>query len=87
MASEAAWFTTGFVRIGLMPDSGGSLFLPMLMGYAKAAELAFTGDRIPAEEAHRLGLVNHVVPADALTARSHANWRRASPRCPRGQSA
>ncbi|MHB8646046.1 MAG: enoyl-CoA hydratase-related protein [Thermomicrobiales bacterium] len=72
MASEAAWFMPGFVRIGLIPDSGGTLFLPLLVGYAKAAELAFTGDRVDAREAHRLGLVNHVVPADALMERTHA---------------
>lgn len=72
MASEAAWFMPGFVRIGLIPDSGGTLFLPLLVGYAKAAELAFTGDRVDATEAHRLGLVNHVVPADALMERTHA---------------
>lgn len=71
MASEAAWFTNGFARIGLIPDSGGTLFLPMLVGYAKAAELAFTCDRVPAAEAHRLGLVNHVVPAEELMARTH----------------
>lgn len=71
MASEAAWFTNGFARIGLIPDSGGTLFLPMLVGYAKAAELAFTCDRIQAAEAHRLGLVNHVVPAEELMARTH----------------
>ncbi|MGI8854151.1 MAG: enoyl-CoA hydratase [Thermomicrobiales bacterium] len=72
MASDAAWFMTGFVKIGLIPDSGGTLFLPMLVGYAKAAELAFTSDRIDATEAHRLGLVNHVVPADALMERTYA---------------
>jgi len=66
MASEAAWFMPGFVRIGLIPDSGGTIFLPMLVGYAKAAELAFTGDRIGAEECLRLGLVNQIVPADAF---------------------
>jgi 2-(1,2-epoxy-1,2-dihydrophenyl)acetyl-CoA isomerase len=71
IASEAAWFMTGFVKIGLIPDSGGTLFLPMLLGYAKAAELAFTSDRIDATEAHRLGLVNHVVPADALMERTY----------------
>jgi 2-(1,2-epoxy-1,2-dihydrophenyl)acetyl-CoA isomerase len=72
IASEAAWFMTGFVKIGLIPDSGGTLFLPMLLGYAKAAELAFTSDRIDATEAHRLGLVNHVVPADVLMERTYA---------------
>ena len=72
MASEAAWFMPGFARIGLIPDSGGTLFLPLLVGYAKAAELAFTGDRVDAAEAHRLGLVNHVVPADELMERTQA---------------
>jgi 2-(1,2-epoxy-1,2-dihydrophenyl)acetyl-CoA isomerase len=72
IASEAAWFMTGFVKIGLIPDSGGTLFLPLLVGYAKAAELAFTSDRVDATEAHRLGLVNHVVPADALMERTYA---------------
>jgi 2-(1,2-epoxy-1,2-dihydrophenyl)acetyl-CoA isomerase len=72
IASEAAWFMPGFVRIGLIPDSGGTLFLPLLVGYAKAAELAFTGDRVDATEAHRLGLVNHVVPADELMTRTQA---------------
>jgi 2-(1,2-epoxy-1,2-dihydrophenyl)acetyl-CoA isomerase len=61
-----------FVKIGLVPDSGGMLFLPMLVGYAKAAELAFTGDRIGAEECLRLGLVNQVVPAEALMETTHA---------------
>ncbi len=66
IASEAASFVQAFVKIGLVPDSGGTLFLPMLVGYAKAAELAFTGDRIGAEECLRLGIVNQVVPADAF---------------------
>ena len=72
IASDTAWFTQAFVKIGLVPDSGGSLFLPLLVGAAKAAELAFTGDRVDASEAHRLGLVNRVVPADALAAEAHA---------------
>jgi 2-(1,2-epoxy-1,2-dihydrophenyl)acetyl-CoA isomerase len=72
VASEAASFVQAFVKIGLVPDSGGMLFLPMLVGYAKAAELAFTGDRIGAEECLRLGLVNQVVPAGALLETTHA---------------
>jgi 2-(1,2-epoxy-1,2-dihydrophenyl)acetyl-CoA isomerase len=71
MASEAAWFMPGFVRIGLIPDSGGTIFLPMLVGYAKAAELAFTSDRVDAAEAHRIGLVNHVVPTGELMERTN----------------
>ncbi|MGI8690068.1 MAG: enoyl-CoA hydratase-related protein [Thermomicrobiales bacterium] len=66
IASETASFVQAFVKIGLVPDSGGILFLPMLVGYAKAAELAFTGDRIGAEESLRIGLVNQVVPAADL---------------------
>ncbi|MDQ6602429.1 MAG: enoyl-CoA hydratase-related protein [Chloroflexota bacterium] len=66
IASETASFVQAFVKIGLVPDSGGTLFLPMLVGYAKAAELAFTGDRIGAEECLRLGIVNQVVPADVF---------------------
>lgn len=72
MASETASFVQAFVKIGLVPDSGGTVFLPLLVGYAKAAELAFTGDRIGAAEAHRLGLVNQVVPAAELTEAAHA---------------
>ncbi len=66
IASETASFVQAFVKIGLVPDSGGTFFLPMLVGYAKAAELAFTGDRIGAEESLRLGLVNQVVSAAEL---------------------
>lgn len=81
IASAAAWFMPGFVKIGLIPDSGGTIFLSMLVGYARAAELAFTGDRVDSTEAHRLGLVNHVVPADELMTRTYAlaNRLAASP--------
>ncbi|MHB8647872.1 MAG: enoyl-CoA hydratase-related protein [Thermomicrobiales bacterium] len=72
IASETASFVQAFVKIGLVPDSGGMLFLPLLVGYAKAAELAFTGDRIGAEECLRLGLVNQVVPTAALMETTHA---------------
>ena len=71
MASENAALAELFVKIGLVPDCGGTLFLPLLVGYGKAAELAFTGDRIGAEECYRLGLVNHIVPAAELMERTH----------------
>jgi 2-(1,2-epoxy-1,2-dihydrophenyl)acetyl-CoA isomerase len=66
IAADNAVLTTGFSRIGLIPDGGMSFMLPLLVGLGRASELAFTSDRIDAAEAHRLGLVNRVVPADQL---------------------
>jgi len=68
VASDAAKFSIGFCKIGLVPDSGASYFLPRLVGTGKAIELALTGDVVDAEEALRLGLVNRVVPAAGLEA-------------------
>jgi len=55
-----------FSRIGLHPDLGCTYFLPRLVGPAKAAELFMTGEMIPAGEALRLGMVNHIVPDEEL---------------------
>ncbi len=57
-----------FGRIGLVPDSGATWFLPRLVGAARAAEIALVGDPISADEALRIGLVSRVVPADDLMA-------------------
>lgn len=61
IASERAKFNCAFVRVGVTPEFGSSYFLPRLIGYGKAAELAFTARTIDAEEALRIGLVNRVV--------------------------
>ena len=66
IAARSATFVEAFVRVGLIPDSGGTTILPALVGLARAAELAFTGRKVEAEEAERIGLVNRVVPDEQL---------------------
>jgi 2-(1,2-epoxy-1,2-dihydrophenyl)acetyl-CoA isomerase len=68
VASESARFSEIFARRGLSLDFGGSWLLPRLVGLHKAKELAFFADVIDASEAHRLGIVNRVVPAGELDA-------------------
>lgn len=68
IASEQALFGQVFVKIGLMPDGGGTYFLPRLVGYHKAFELMATGDIIDAQQALELGLANQVVPLAQLDA-------------------
>ncbi|MDQ2908508.1 MAG: enoyl-CoA hydratase [Candidatus Eremiobacteraeota bacterium] len=66
IAADDAQLTLGFSKLGLIPDGGGSLFLPLLCGLGRALEVAWTSERIDAREAHRIGLLNHVVPAAEL---------------------
>jgi 2-(1,2-epoxy-1,2-dihydrophenyl)acetyl-CoA isomerase len=66
VAAEEASFALAFGRIGLVPDSGATWFLPRLVGPAKAAELALVGTPLSAADAERFGLVARVVPAEAL---------------------
>lgn len=63
LASEAATFGAGYVRMGLSPDAGVSYHLPRLIGLAPATDLLLTGREVGAAEAHRLGLVQAVIPA------------------------
>jgi 2-(1,2-epoxy-1,2-dihydrophenyl)acetyl-CoA isomerase len=76
VAAEGASFVLAFGRIGLVPDSGATWFLPRLVGPAKAAELALLGDSLSAADAERFGLVARVVPADALPAEAQAIGER-----------
>ncbi len=70
IASEAAKMAPGFAKRGILPESGGTWLLPRIVGYARAAEIAFTGRTLNAHECLNLGLVNHVVPADELMTKS-----------------
>jgi 2-(1,2-epoxy-1,2-dihydrophenyl)acetyl-CoA isomerase len=72
IAAEEARFVLAFGRIGLVPDSGATWFLPRLVGPAKAAEMALVGDPVDAAEALRLGLVSRVVPASELMTEARA---------------
>lgn len=57
VASVSASFIQAFSKIGLVPDSGGTYFLPKLIGFQKASALMMTGDKVGAEEAERLGMI------------------------------
>jgi 2-(1,2-epoxy-1,2-dihydrophenyl)acetyl-CoA isomerase len=72
IAADDARLTLGFSKIGLIPDGGASLMLPLLAGFGRGLELAWTSDRIDAHEAFRLGLVNRVVPAADFAAETAA---------------
>ncbi|HET9435627.1 MAG TPA: enoyl-CoA hydratase-related protein [Candidatus Limnocylindrales bacterium] len=66
IAAESASFILAFGRVGLVPDSGASWFLPRLVGASRAAELALTTDPLSAADAERIGLVSRVVPGERL---------------------
>ena len=71
IASDRAKMGQPEVNLGILPAGGGTQQLSKLVGLAKAKELIFTGDIIDAEEAHRIGLVNHVVPHAELMDRAY----------------
>jgi len=70
IAARSAKLSPGFAKRGILPESGGTWLLPRMVGYAKAAEITFTGRTLLADEALSLGLVNHVVDNEELQAKA-----------------
>ena len=66
VACEDAIFIQAFSKIGLVPDSAGTFFLPRLIGFQKAIAIAMLGDKISAQEAERLGMIYMSVSADSF---------------------
>lgn len=71
IASTRAFFAESFVKLGIIPGDGGAWFLPRVVGAARAAEMALTGDRVDAATALKWGLVSRVVEPDELLGAAH----------------
>lgn len=66
VAKESASFIQAFSKIGLIPDSGGTFFLPRLIGLQRASALMMTGDKVSAKEAQEMGMIYKVFADDAF---------------------
>jgi len=76
IACRSASFIQAFSKIGLIPYAGGTWLLPRLVGRANAMALALLGDKLPAEEAQRIGLIYRCVDDAALPAETSALAQR-----------
>ena len=72
VATKSASFIQAFSKIGLIPDTGGTWFLPRLVGWQKAAGIAFLGDKVPAEAAEKMGMVYTVYGDEEFSGASRA---------------
>ena len=66
IAAESASFIQAFSKIGLIPDCGGTFFLPRLVGFQKASALMMLGDKISAAEAEKVGMIYKYFPDDKI---------------------
>ena len=72
IASEKGKLAAAFTRRGVLPESGGTWLLPRMVGWAKAAEIIFTGRTLSAQQCLEVGLVNRVVPHERLADEARA---------------
>ena len=72
VAAQSASFIQAFSKIGLIPDSGGTYFLPRLVGWQKATAIAMLGDKISAIEAERIGMIYKVYDNEEFAGASRA---------------
>ena len=70
VATQSSSFIQAFSKIGLIPDSGGTYFLPRLIGWQKASALMMLGEKVPATEAERLGMIYKVFPDESFAEES-----------------
>ncbi|HBZ18357.1 MAG TPA: enoyl-CoA hydratase, partial [Betaproteobacteria bacterium] len=73
-----ASFAESFVKVGIIPGDGGSWFLPRVVGMSKAAEMSFTGDRVDAEEALKIGLISLLTTPETLLTEANSLAERIS---------
>jgi 2-(1,2-epoxy-1,2-dihydrophenyl)acetyl-CoA isomerase len=78
VAKQSAYFLLAFVNIGLVPDGGGSLFVPARVGFARAAEMAMLGEPVPAPKAVDIGLINASWPDEEFAKNAEALLLRLS---------
>lgn len=76
LASEGASFIQAFARIGLVPDTGGTFFLPRLVGMARATALMMLAEKLPAREAQEIGLIHRAIPDAELLPEARALARQ-----------
>ena len=76
VGSENTRFMNAFVRMAAFPNTGGTWLYPRFMGMGRAMEFLYTGEWMEAEEAHKLGILNKLVPADSLEEETMALARK-----------
>ncbi len=82
LVSERAQFAELFIRVGLIPDGGGSWTLPRLIGMGRALDLMYTGAAVPAAEACAIGLANHLFPTEQFAHQVAAYTARLAAQAP-----